>query len=134
MAEPTVKRYKASYAGYYAGTYYETSVVTYNKTRKETIDLLKENASSDLYVGVYKGGTGRKARLNITSPQRVEQEFIETRREIRPQSGYLRYKGTPKEHYVRGSIRTYIYGYYVIPEDEIEQIVEEDLGDLRRRS
>ena len=129
MAEPTVKRYKASYAGYYAGTYYEPSVVTYGKTRKETIDLLKENASSDLYVGVYKGGSGRKARLNITSPQRVEQEWIATRQEYI--EGYTRIvRG--KEQQVRGYWRQ--YGYYVIPEDEIEQIVEEDIGEKRRRS
>ena len=129
MAEPTVKRYKASYAGYYAGVYYETSVVTYGKTRQETIDLLKENASSDLYVGIYKGGTGRKARLNITSPQRVEQEWIATRQEyIKPYTRIVR----GKEQRVRGYYRE--YGYYVIPEDEIEQIVEEDIGDRRRRS
>ena len=129
MAEPTVKRYKASYAGYYAGTYYETSVVTYGKTRKETIDLLKENASSDLYVGVYKGGSGRKARLNITSPQKVAQEWVATRTEYI--AGYTRIvRG--KEQQVRGYWRQ--YGYYVIPEDEIEQIIEEDIGEKRRRS
>ena len=129
MAEPTVKRYKASYAGYYAGTYYEPSVVTYGKTRKETIDLLKENASSDLYVGVYKGGSGRKARLNITSPQKVAHEWVATRTEYI--EGYTRIvRG--KEQQVRGYWRQ--YGYYVIPEDEIEQIVEEDIGEKRRRS
>ena len=131
MAEevPTVKRYKATYSGYYAGTYYETSVVTYAKTRQETIDLLKENASSDLYVGVYKGGSGRKAQLNITPFQRVEQEWIATRSEY--VESYTRIvRG--KEQQVRGYYRE--YGYYVIPEDEIEQIVEEDIGERRRRS
>jgi len=129
MAEPTVKRYKASYAGYYAGTYYETSVVTYGKTRQETIDLLKENSSSNLYVGVYKGGSGRKSKLNITSPQKVEQEWIATRTEYI--EGYTRIvRGKPQQ--VRGYTRQ--YGYYVIPEDEIDQIVEEDLGRKRRRS
>ena len=130
MAKPTVKRYKASYGGYYAGTYYETSVVTYNKTRQETIDLLDENAySGKLYVGQYKGGSGRRSKLNITSPQKVEQEWIATRQEY--VKGYTRIvRG--KEQQVRGYYRQ--YGYYVIPEDEIDQIVEEDLGRKRKRS
>jgi len=130
---PTVKRYKATYSGYYGGQYWETSVVTYGKTRKETIDLLdSERYQGQLYEGVYKGGTGRKAHLNITPMQRIEKPFVETRREIRPQSGYIRYKGTPKEHYVRGSIRTYIYGYYYTPEDEIEQVMDEDLAEWEK--
>ena len=124
---PTVKRYKATYSGYYRGTYYETSVITHGKTREETITTLTEAADSgghpsELYEGVYKGGTGRKAQLNITPFQRVEQRFVETGRRVIPKKGYIRYKGTPKEHYVRGYTATYITGYYEIPEDEVEQI------------
>ena len=134
---PTVKRYKATYSGYYRGTYYETSVVTYGKTREETITTLTEVADSGdhpskLYEGVYKGGTGRKAQLNITPFQRVELRFVETGRRIIPQSDYLRYKGTPKEQKVKGSMRTYITGYYEIPEDEIEHRMDEDLAEWEK--
>ena len=121
---PTVKRYKASLEGYYRGEYYETEVVTYGKTKAETEALLREEAKdadhpTTLYKGLYQKGTGKKAGLNITPMQKVEQRFVETGRRIIPQSDYLRYKGTPKEQRVRGSIRTYITGYYEIPEDEI---------------
>ena len=128
MAEkvPTVKRYKATYSGYYRGTYYETSVVTYGKTREETITTLTEAADSgdhpsELYTGVYRGGTGRKSQLNITPFQRVELEFVESYRRTETIGAYTRIvKG--KEQRVRGYTRTYRYGEYVIPEDEVEQI------------
>ncbi len=95
-------------------------VVTYGKTKEETVKLLKEEAKSEghpstLYKGTYKKGSGKKAGLNITPMQKVEQEWIATRTEyIEP---YQRYVGTPREHTVRGYWRQ--YGYYVIPDDEI---------------
>ena len=130
---PTVKRYKATYSGYYAGQYWETSVVTYGKTRQETLDILdREGYQGQLYEGVFKGGTGRKAPINITAFQRVEQRFVETGRKVIPKKGYIRYKGTPKEHYVRGYTATYITGYYEIPEDEIEHRKDEDLAEWEK--
>ena len=125
---PTVKRYKATYSGYYAGQYWETSVVTYGKTRQETLDILdREGYQGQLYEGVYKGGTGRKAKLNITPFQRVEQEWIATRQEyIKPYTRIVR----GKKQQVRGYYRE--YGYYVVPEDEIEQVMDEDLAEWQR--
>ena len=116
---PEVKRYKASLEGYYRGLYYEMEVVTYGKTKEETIKLLKEEAKSEghpstLYKGTYKKGSGKKAGLNITPMQKVEQEWVATRTEY--VESYTRIvRG--KEQRVRGYWRE--YGYYVIPDDEI---------------
>ena len=108
---PTVKRYKATREGYRGGKKYEASVVTYGKTRQQTIDELDSmmRREGDLYIGVKSG----QPRLSITRMQRVEQEFVVTRRDVI--KGYTRIvKG--KKQRVRGYTRT--YGYYRIPEHE----------------
>ncbi len=108
---PKVKRYKATREGYRRGQKYEASVVTYGKTRQQTIDALDSmmEREGDLYIGVKSG----KPRLNITRMQKVEQEFVVTRRDV--VGSYTRIvKGKPQE--VRGYTRK--YGYYRIPEDE----------------
>ena len=108
---PTVKRYKATREGYRQGKKYEASVVTYGKTRQETIDELDTmmEREGDLYIGIASG----KPRLSITRMQRVEQEFVAVRRDVI--QGYTRIvNGRPQR--VRGYTR--VYGYYRNPEEE----------------
>lgn len=128
---PKVKRYKATYSGYYAGVYYESSVVTYNKTRKETIDLLNEEteAPEKLYEGTYKKGSGKRSLLNITSAQYVEQPYRLIRRDVI--KAYTRIVRGKKQR-VKGYTRE--YRQYYVPTDEIEHTIEEDIGRGRRRS
>ena len=116
---PQVKRYKASLEGYYRGEYFETEVVTFGKTKAETVKLLKEEAKdadhpTTLYKGLYKGGTGRKAGLNITPMEKVDMVWEADRTEyVEPYTRIV--KG--KVQNVRGYWRE--YGEYVIPEEEI---------------
>ena len=128
---PTVKRYKASVEGLYAGKWYEAEVVTYGKTKKETEEKLRELVARDrptggatwLYQGYYKTkpDVGIPTRLSITPMERVEQKWIATRSEY--VESYTRIvRG--KEQQVRGYYRE--YGYYVIPEDEEEITPEEE--------
>ena len=127
---PKVKRYKATVEGFYAGKQYEASIVTYNKTKKQTEERLKEFIAEEspdpnkwLYSGYYqtRPDEGRKARVSITRMQKVDQEYRVLRRDvIKPYTRIV--KG--KKQRVKGYTRE--YREYYIPPDE------EDFDELER--
>ena len=112
---PKVKRYKASREGYRRGKKYEASVVTYGKTRQQTIDKLDSmmREEGDLYIGIKSG----KPRLNITRMQKVEQEYTVVRRDVI--ASYTRIVNG-KTQTVRGYTRE--YRQYYVPADEVEYV------------
>ena len=113
---PEIKRYKASREGYRSGKKYEAEVVTYGKTRMQTIEALDNlmEEEGDLYIGIKSG----KPRLNITPMQKVEMPYRVIRQDvIKSYTRVVRGKTQTVKGYTRQ------YRQYYVPQDE-EQYTE----------